>query len=137
MYDANTNTFSNINITTTSGTVFGGAVYGHLLPLYSPDENFIAVSTDAGGPAAGDNLLLMVLASPMTNAGGIIAVLSDADGGFSYEGTFFDSMGGNDIERKITGTSGTVSAVPEPSAFLYVGLIGVVGGFRRYRSRRS
>lgn len=139
MYDAVTDTFSNYNIVTTAGSALGGAVYGDAIAFFPSDADFIGVTTNAtptGGSIIGENVLFMVLASPMTNAGGTIMVLSDDDGGFSYEGTFTDNVDGNIIERRIIGTDGTVSAVPEPSAFACLGLIVLLAGGRRWWKRR-
>ena len=100
MYDAITDTFSNYNIVTTAGSALGGAVYSDAYPFTPSDKAFIVVTTDAspaGGDVTGENVLYMVLASPMTNAGGTIMVLSDADGGFSFEATNVDNLGGNMI----------------------------------------
>jgi PEP-CTERM motif len=121
MYDAVTNTYSDIMITTTTGTTLTGATYTSL--------NFLAGSSDTGflfGPSSGDltgaSLLMWLFDAPLTNSGGIVQV-SVPPPDDSIEAICTNSDCTTFTTRSVTGGEvvGAV-ATPEPSAFLLVGM---------------
>jgi len=134
IYDVDTDIVSDISITTTAGSTLPGYAYTLLhphtvsvpglsgLPLVS---NWIATPTDG--------YLALAFASPLTNAGGTIAILST-----SYEGQCLNVFCGPGPTAPNTRfiTSGTlVSSVPEPGtlALLGIGLVGM--GLARRRKK--
>jgi len=121
-YDADTNTYSDIDIVTTAGSGFSGASY--------IDVNIVAgVSADSFVamiyPLAGLPVLQLSFAAPLTGAGGIVAI----DG-------YAESICGDGCEypagdyRYIS--SGQVSAVPIPAAvWLFGSALAGLGWLRR------
>ena len=113
VYDADTNTYSNISITTTAGSAFGGATY-------------TLINDVADGPtASGIYLVTSVPATPgmpglimgflnLTNAGGTISPPN-----FSIsEGTIYTNPRGLLPQRSNLALIGGLTSVPEPSSFI-------------------
>jgi len=121
-YDADTNSYSDINIVTTVGSGFEGAAYIDVnteAPLSS--DFLVAMIYPLGGLPA----LQLSFAAPLTNVGGVVAINGYAE-----------SMCGDGCEFPIADyryiSSGSVSAVPVPAAvYLFASGLGLLGWFRR------
>ena len=74
-YDASTNTYSNINITTTAGTTFGtGATYAALNPGAASSATLL-LAVPSGAVTTGTRLLAVGFPSALTNAGGTLSLI--------------------------------------------------------------
>lgn len=109
-YDADTVSYSDVNVTTTAGSAAPGATYlfqDAFFPLFGPDNTWF--SPVNGGDATGEYSVHLSFLEDLTNAGGTIALNS------SFEGicTASNCING-DILRYVT--SGSVTAVPVPAA---------------------
>jgi hypothetical protein len=130
VYDADTNTYSDIAINTTAGTILGGATY--LDVVVGTVNGFRVVPDAALADLTGSLNLGIVFFTPLTNFGGTI------DLQLIFEGFCLDSTcsgitlnGGRLID--IGGDPGSVTAVPLPAAVWLFGsgLLGLVGVARR------
>ena len=112
-YDADTDTLTNVSITTTAGSIRGGDTYG-VGTNNEHDTLFDAINTFPVQVGVTPRLIFS-LASPMTNAGGTIAIGNP----FRLEFTC-----GNSNCQVITQgrsmVSGSINA-PEPTAMLLFG----------------
>jgi hypothetical protein len=120
VYDATTNAYSSIDIITTTGTAFGGAIYTGLSSAFGsgPTGMLLGPSGDLTNTP-----LLFLLYGPLTNAGGTVPLIVSGEnqGG---EGTCDNSdCSLNTLLRSTTAGKvvGTVST-PEPSALSLLGL---------------
>ena len=124
-YDAATNTYSNIDIMTTAGSVLPGTSYTFDFSAFgtvSPNPIFL---TDNGQQRP---TLFFDLASQLTDSGGTILLLSGAE-------IFAASASLPDNRRDITG--GSISAVPLPPAvFLFGTALFGMAGFNRLKRRK-
>ena len=137
-YDADTDLYSNIDVTTTTTASFDGSVYNFLRPgSGSLDYGFTVIDV-VEADMSGNQHIAMVLIDSMTNAGGSIDF--GANGGFApWEGYCAEAdCTTGFIERNIVGGSvfGVAIEVPEPSTFilLWSGLIGL--GLSRRRKNK-
>ena len=129
VYDADTNTYSDIDITTTSGNVYGGLVASLSLGPFG----FAAVAAGPP-PVIGDPMFFLVFSSPLTNAGGNLQFRTSNG---AYEGTCGnDGCSGVDIDRLVaaggvfTGPRVTLSE-PGTLAVMGLGLAGLGLALRR------
>jgi hypothetical protein len=78
VYDATTNTFSSVNITTTAGSLAGapGAVTFISAAAVSNSNSAVFLTIPAGNPT-GTPFLFLTFTSPLTNSGGISSLLLD------------------------------------------------------------
>lgn len=118
---------SSINITTTSGSAYGGTSYS--TAFFTSLPNWLAV---ANAPVNATHGLQLEFVSPLTNAGGTIAIAAVYAGNQNQE---FTLPGGVNI-RAITSGS-VISAVPVPGAvWMLGGALGVLGFVRRRQDSR-
>jgi hypothetical protein len=128
VYDAVTNTVSDVDITTTAGTAFGGATYTSVDPGYGPFSDQIVVVTD---PSLLDFTSPPVLDLPftgdLTNLGGTLGLIDVIESTCGDTGCTSPGIDYRGI------TAGEVVSTPEPSslALLGVGLVGLVGAVKR------
>lgn len=114
-YDADTNTFDNINIVTTGGLMSGsaytqvGGVYGGA--SMPPAANRVGLLTASGAGVGRRNLNLQLL-SGMTNAGGIITIRPTS--AFSAETTCGDPGCATAVAPLRGVTGGAVTSFPLP-----------------------
>ena len=137
VFDAATNDYSNIAISTVAGTSGSAFTYANIPPVFFKNPGqFFGVS--ATGDLTGAGQLFLNFSGPMTDAGGTLdivlssssqAVCSNADC------TFISTP----FQRFVSGSivSSPVSAVPLPAG-LALGLTGMAAfGAARRRGRRS
>ncbi|MBF2099289.1 MAG: hypothetical protein IGQ88_13080 [Gloeomargaritaceae cyanobacterium C42_A2020_066] len=121
-YDADTNTYSNINITV-SNPIPANGVPGYVYGTFT-DSDFIGGSSTALLLGPNENLFDQSFGSPLTNAGGTIGVTA--------------SYGNLDIVdiRNTTGTISTVGATPVPAPPGVLGLL-LSGALAAHKARKS
>jgi len=117
VYDADTNTYSNISVTTTEGSAFGGAVYTLINDIAdAPTASGIYLVTSV--PATPGLPGLMMGFFNLTNAGGTIAPPNF----LISEGNIYDNPRALLQQRSnlalVGGLTGVSEAVPEPSSFI-------------------
>jgi hypothetical protein len=129
VYNADTNVFSQINITSVGGSVFAGAHYVAEPPvpgLSLPDRLILVTSPEPinffGTPA-----LALYPSTGLTNAGGVVNLLGGIRS-HSFETTCGALWSAEDcdapgtVRRYFSGGQLTSSAVPEPTAFCLTAL---------------
>ena len=135
VFDADTNAFSSISITTTAGTKQSGASYGVPNPVSPGGGSFgLGLVAALSADLTGTPVLYAELLQDLTNSGGVIGV--DLVG-FSLESICaipncnLITLGGE--RRFLTGSVASVSPVPVPAAVWLFGtaLLGFVGMSRR------
>lgn len=137
VYDADTNTFSAIDVTTTDGGALGGSHYQFAnfeAGLLDADSVLLVA---AANPGAGTPAFNMNLDQAMTNAGGTIN-LAMAPPPLAFESTCLTSLCDSffNIDRVIV--SGTITAVPLPAAAWLMGCaLGLLAGLGRRTGRHG
>jgi len=136
VYNADTNTYSSINITTTAGSILGGATYTGADPCCTFfNSSFLGVVTNPSLlDLTGTPLLRVVFVTPLTDLGGTSLLSLTPD--FSIEGPCFDSGCTGIIFNPATmrnATGGEVVATPEPTSLLLLGMgmVGLAGAAKR------
>lgn len=133
-YDADTNTVSAVDITTSAGTSFPGADYTLVDPGYGPFAGAMVFVTGTFADYTGTPALSFVFASDLTDAGGTVA--AEVFGG---EFTCIDSgcTNGDEVRAMLDGGSVTAAGmVPEPATLSLLAAGGLLG-FRLRRSRKA
>lgn len=135
VYDADTNTYSSINVITTGGTTLPGGTYDSLAPSYTPTNGFVALVLSTNGPDfTGDLTLDLDFIPPLTNAGGVAPLFFT----FSWERTCNDAGCTSPAAPLRNLTSGSVAAIPEPAPLsLIVVPVVVMLAVRRSRQRNT
>lgn len=139
-YDADTNTYSAINIITTAGSIQSGAEHDIVAPMFAhASTRFGAVPVPSPG-LTGLTILAITWASPLTNAGGLVSILTSDHA--SGEGlclnfncsVFYSYLGGS---RQLISGYVTTGEVPLPAALpmFLAGLAGV--GALRLKKRAA
>jgi len=126
-YDADTNTYSFIDITTTSGSSFSGATYLALDPGKSSSSTSLAVVPDASSANIGTPVFDLFFSSALTDAGGTVALNDVLDEGTCTTDGCTAAIGLRSV------TAGSVSTVPEPSSY---GLLLIGSGFMLVMRKR-
>lgn len=130
VYDASTNTFSAVNITTTAGSTLGGATYTTLL---FGDQTGAGLVT-GGGDLTGTPLLGLVFQPVLTNAGGIVSLVDlFFPSASSFESVCDDAVCfGATFGRQFIDGGLVSSPVPVPAAaWLFAGALGALPLLRR------
>jgi hypothetical protein len=120
-YDADTNVYSSVAVTSTSGNTFVGAEYryGMLSSNYLPSATNVNFSP-ASQPVANEGALVMAFASALTNAGGVVDIVVGSS--LSKEGLCVEAPllpeqrlscdGGGNVNWLRTFKEGFVSSAP-------------------------
>ena len=127
VYNADTNTVSSVDFTTTAGGSFGGATYAGVDPGFGPSATDIVFVTDSSLlDFTGTPVLQMIFASALTDLGGTILLSGTGEGVCANIGCT------SGIESRII-TGGEVFSAPEPSSLLLLGMgmFGLVGAAKR------
>jgi hypothetical protein len=125
-YNADTNTYSSINITTTLGGSFSGATYLALDPGKGSSSTSLAVVPNAALANTGTPVLDLFFSSALTDAGGIVSLKDTLDEGTCSSTGCTAAIGLRAV------TAGAVSTVPEPASFgLTLIGIGLLGWMRK------
>jgi hypothetical protein len=74
VYDATTNTYSSVDITTSGGTVFTGAHFIGLVPGFSTSTFILPVTTPGAANYFGVRDLPITFGAALTDAGGTVAI---------------------------------------------------------------
>ena len=144
VFDADTATFSNLNIATSGGssvpadnTWFFGTCFSCKLNTF-PNSGFLATDQTAADLTGAHVISLFSIDGElMTNAGGVITLeFFRAGTCLTADCTFYNP----DLPNSTTGsgqfsTSANTAAVPEPATLLLVG--GGIAGLKRWRRKRS
>ena len=124
VYDAPSNTFSAIDITTTAGSAFAGATYTGLSGAFGSSNTGMLLGPS--GNLTDTALLFLMFGANLTNSGGTVPLngvgegtCDDAD---CFNSTLLRSITAGDVVGAV--------ATPEPSAFLLVGtgLLALLAG---------
>lgn len=136
VFDADTSTFTSINITV-AGSAFGDGTYTLLDPGFGSSSTLLVLVPGFLADFTGTPVLAFDFTSPLTDAGGTITL------GFSQgiQQCLDVPCGSSFIVDAITGgsvVSSSVSSTPEPSSLLLLGtgLLGL-GPFIRRRFAQS
>jgi hypothetical protein len=137
VYDADTNTYSDIAITTEAGTNlwFNSRTYDGegtswiYPPIDGASSDGLLLTEESGLLAAGDRTLILAFSSSLTNAGGTIALATYPESSERFDAGAFLSY------RQIVSGSVSSSVVPLPAAVWLFGsaLVGL-GYLRRFKA---
>lgn len=129
VYDADSNVFSQINVTTAGGSIFAGAHYIGQPPvpgLNLPDR-LILVTSAVPINFLGTPALALYPSVVLTNAGGVVGLLGgirsnslETTCGVLWSAMDCDAPG--PVQRFFTSGQLTASAVPEPTSFCLTAL---------------
>jgi hypothetical protein len=123
VYDADTDTYSAVNITTTSGSSFAGVHY--LLTLGAGSHPYdLAAVTAAPGSLLNTPMLQVWYTSSLTNSGGTVPLLVNSTGEFNCENA---GCGSVSIHRLATAGSVTTTVSAAPSSAAGVPALSGVG----------
>ena len=123
-YDADTNTYSNINISTTAGSAFGGANYTSVVSFAPISANYLTVMV---APLEGlPGLELFFFTTGLTNNGGTFQIAIPSREALCGQECMFPAS----TLRYVA--SGQISAVPVPAAvWLFGSALAGLGWQRR------
>ena len=131
VYDAVTNMYSAINVTTTAGATLAGATYTNLSDIIGSSSTGFLFGPNNSSDLTGASFLMWLFDAPLTNSGGIVQV-SLPPPSDSIEGLCTNSDCSEFTTRTVTGGGvvGTAVATPEPSTFslMGMGLVALLAG---------
>jgi hypothetical protein len=122
IFDADTSNYLSINITTTSGSAFGGEIYDESHPTWPGNAGWKAALPEYSANLMGSMVLRMFYTPSLTNSGGTITGFS----GSENRCTTTNCSGSSPLRSFVAGQLTGVAVVPEPSTFALLGL-GLVG----------
>jgi hypothetical protein len=125
IYEASTNTYSSIAVTTTAGSALPGAFFQFLNVSNLWDEQFAPFLDSDAADLTGATGIGLTFSSSLTDAGGIVGV----DGYIEAICSGVECFTPMEPQRLILSGSLTGVALPEPGTFLLLamGLIGAAG----------
>jgi hypothetical protein len=122
VFDALTNTYSSIDITTSAGSLFGGATYTGIDPGFpSTSGQLILVTNPLLSDLTGTGVLELDF-GPLTNLGGTFPVVAEGEGTCDDAGC----TSGTELRTTTAGSVTATTATPEPSTLLLL-VMGVAG----------
>lgn len=135
VYDATTDMYSNVAITTTGGSSFGGTTYSSVLQSFlgtSQEVIFIGPLGDVPGAP----VMFFDFGAFLTNAGGTVPLLPPLGPTVSAEEqcdvTFGCGTGTLSVLREVTAGSVIGTPIPLPgAALLFASTLGMMGWVRR------
>ena len=131
VYDATTNTFSSIDVTTTDGSVRSGETYSFPSTVGNASAaDFIDIDLPVG---VGTTMRLdMYLNTSMTDAGGTLNVLSAQEFTCISAGCSFSTGTEPGLDLRLGAGEITLLTVPEPASLALVGIgLAAAARFRR------
>lgn len=132
-YDADSNTYSNVDVLTSAGADSSGFAYDSVL---EGDGNFVALLQSPGADLTGEPILQLVFQTPLTNSGGLVSLASFLfPPGPPTEGICLDAACDKAQMDRFTSEGGLVgTVVPAPPALIL--LLSAVGALLSF-GRRS
>ena len=140
IFDAGLDTYSSVNISTTSGSAFGGAHYLVAEPQFTNNSANVDFAPAVVGDYTGTPVLFLLFSTPLTNAGGTIAINTSSS---SEENcTAINCNGNNSVLRFFSSGSvrsgAAVTATPEPSSIMMAGLgLAALAAWRNRAKRQA
>jgi hypothetical protein len=120
VYDATTNTYSNVNITTTAGSIRAGVAYTSFVSATSGPNQLFAATTSSPS-LTGLPRFAMTFVPALPNSGGVFGLITPA-----YESTCGDPVCATSSQGRSTISGGLVGA-PVPAATVpAISLWGIV-----------
>ncbi len=122
VYDAVTNTYSAISVTTTTGATLAGATYTSLSDIAGSSSTGFLFGPNNSSDLTGASFLMWLFDAPLTNSGVVQVSLPPPTD--SIEGLCISSDCLTFSSRTVTGGEvvGTAVATPEPATFSLVGM---------------
>lgn len=142
VYDADTNTYSSVNVMATAGPFIGGVHFIGLNTAFGSTASQLGIAQSPNSPAAGLPVLFLQFDTALTNTGGISNLVSGSSSPPSLpQGSYQTAciaIGGCDVLGPLMSVwlvnAGSVTAVVVPTpgaAWLFGSALGVVGVIRR------
>jgi hypothetical protein len=122
VYDALTNTYSSIDMTTTSGSAFAGTTYNALSGLFGSTSTGMLLG--ASGDLTDTDVLLLLFSAPLTDSGGTVVLFSVLEGTCDNTDCSVSTLDRSTSGGELVGTVTT----PEPStlSLLAVALVALM-----------
>ena len=138
VYDADTNTYSSINVSTTAGTVVTTpATYQFLDPGFPSASGELAAFVTATGDLTGVRVVALVSTAPMTDAGGTVTLVPVSSG----EGVCSNSVCSTAGELRSLSAGSlngqAVAPVPALSTWAMLGTVLLLGASAFLMLRKS
>jgi hypothetical protein len=141
-YDANTNTYTSIDVTTTAGPFIGGVHFVGLNTAFGSTASQLGIAQSPGPPAAGLPLLFFQFDTALTNTGGTsnlvwgsVSPPSLPQGSYQTACLAIGGCGGPSPPTSVwlvNAGSATAAVVPVPPAvWLFGSALGLMGVTRR------